>query len=368
MSLRLRSGGSSKSLEGASTFNFQILEQLPVNAMAADADLNLVYINRHAKQTLQGLDAEIRRMFKIGSAELLGGSIHRMHSDPARVERILRDPKSFPHHALLKFGTVTLSATFDMIRDEAGTLLGYGVVWESVGAKMQQAQEATHDLAEASSSVAAAAVELAASSAETNSQVMTVASGAEQMSASVAEIARHVSQVSATANRGVQVADSVNATMVDLGVSSDEIGGLVGLIASIADQTNLLALNATIEAARAGDAGKGFAVVAGEVKTLAQQAATATSEIRAQVTAIQSKVSSAELSLQEMLTVVGEISDLQTGISAAIEEQAATSSEIARSIQIVAGSAQNITDVAESFTEMSSLLDRRTTEVRELLN
>jgi methyl-accepting chemotaxis protein len=55
--------------------------------------------------------------------------------------------------------------------------------------------------------------------------------------------------------------------------------GKVGVISTIADQTNLLALNAAIEAARAGDAGRGFAVVAGEIRKLAQDAASAAQDI-----------------------------------------------------------------------------------------
>ncbi|MDO3388427.1 methyl-accepting chemotaxis protein [Gilvimarinus sp. SDUM040013] len=64
----------------------------------------------------------------------------------------------------------------------------------------------------------------------------------------------------------------------------------LGEIDAIADQTNLLALNAAIEAARAGDAGRGFAVVADEVRALSNRSSGFSTDIQAQLTAIDDSV------------------------------------------------------------------------------
>ncbi len=64
-----------------------------------------------------------------------------------------------------------------------------------------------------------------------------------------------------------KIAEQINTT----NNSVQEIREAVSLISSIANQTNLLSLNASIEAARAGEAGRGFAVVASEIQGLAEQ-------------------------------------------------------------------------------------------------
>ncbi len=167
---------------------------------------------------------------------------------------------------------------------------------------------------------------------DASANVTVVASAAEELRTSIQEISRQAHLAQSVANRAVDASERSGRTVQTLEAAGNEIGEVVKLIATIASQTNLLALNATIEAARAGEAGRGFAVVASEVKTLSTQTAHATQRISDQIMTMQGAASETVRSLQELRSVIDEVNEAATSISAAVEEQTAATSEIGRNI------------------------------------
>jgi methyl-accepting chemotaxis protein len=211
---------------------------------------------------------------------------------------------------------------------------------------------------------------VAAASEQVTRNLQTVAAATEQMTASIGEIARNATAAAGVAGQAVERATIANDAMARLGESSAEIGKVVKVISSIAHQTKLLALNATIEAARAGAAGKGFAVVANEVKELANETATATTQISERIDAIRRGTEDAVRVIAEMATIIGQMHDISTTIASAVEEQTATTKEIARNVTEAAiGESQvteNIAAVAQAAKSTSGGAQNTQTAAGEL--
>jgi methyl-accepting chemotaxis protein len=223
-------------------------------------------------------------------------------------------------------------------------------------------------LAEASTTLTEVSHQMGANAEETSTQanlvatntktvsdsLQTIATAIEEMTASIGEISSNANQASEMARQAVDVTQSTSSTIEKLGESTSEIGDVVKLITSIAEQTNLLALNATIEAARAGEAGKGFAVVANEVKDLARETAEATEDISTRIEAIQTGTNDAIKAISDVSEFIQNINNIQAVIATAVEEQSATSTEMAKNISRAAESSVNITNNIDGVAEAAT--------------
>ncbi|MBK9102073.1 MAG: methyl-accepting chemotaxis protein [Austwickia sp.] len=242
------------------------------------------------------------------------------------------------------------------------TLERLQTVVDGVTAGSETLDVEAHKLAEASKAVKHAATSTAEQStsvvkvmADVRANVDSVAAGAEEMGTSIQEIARNASSAAEVAASAVEAARATSSTVNRLGESSAQISDVVSAITSIAEQTNLLALNATIEAARAGDAGKGFAVVANEVKELAQESARATEDITKRVEAMQEDVASAVRAISGIAGIIENINDYQGAIASAVEEQTATTRDIAQSVSHTAAGGQGAATSAETMVTSAQM-------------
>jgi methyl-accepting chemotaxis protein len=251
----------------------------------------------------------------------------------------------------------TIEENIRKFEDKIGSLLH---ALTTASQQLSAAAKSMLDTAEETSQQAAA---VAAASEQATQGVQTVASAAEELSSTVEAISQQITETSDTAGRAVDEARRTDAIVRGLADGAAKIGEVVQLIQAIAGQTNLLALNATIEAARAGEAGRGFAIVASEVKALANQTGKATDDVAAHVAAIQRATREAVEAINAIGAIINEVSHISVSVSAAMHEQGATTSEIARSTQHAAQGTHQVSRSIEVVSQAASQTGKVASEV-----
>ncbi len=344
----LRANSEAAANEGARASNEEIgrgriiLIGLALTSLAAAFGLGWFYIGGNVVRRISGLKSSMTRI----AGGDLDAEIARKGTDEiadmASALSVLRDKR----REAVRNDAQSASERERMAQERRDELLklaeGLEREVKAVVELVTGSAEKMHDTAKAMADLAGeASIEAgsaASASKQTSTGVQSVASAAEELSASISEIGRRVSESAAVASAAVQEAEGTRTTMRGLADAAQKIGDVLKMIQAVAAQTNLLALNATIEAARAGAAGKGFAVVASEVKSLAAQTANATEEISGQIRSIQDATQGAVQAIEHIGTTIMRMNEIATAVASAVEQQDATTREMAQNVHQVAQS------------------------------
>jgi methyl-accepting chemotaxis protein len=229
-----------------------------------------------------------------------------------------------------------LTATFrKVVTSSRHAARAVDAAWHDV-LEISESMSSTSEVTAAQAAAVATAVEQMALS------VHAMATGIDQMAATIHDIAAHAANASDTAHRATEEAEAASSTVDTLSEACRKVDEVVRFINNVAGQTHMLALNATIEAARAGEAGRGFAVVAGEVRELAEATSQATENADRSVTQIQRGSAGAAGAMAAIVESIGKVSQNQSAIAAAVEEQTATTNELGRGAADIASGSNEI--------------------------
>ncbi len=183
----------------------------------------------------------------------------------------------------------SLNKMTDKLSQVIGNVKEYGIELQRSGAELAEmsrsSEETSGNIDAAVSDIALGATNQAGDVETSTNEIVNLGELMDTMDTDIAELDETSVNMKQASDEAVMILGELsrsNGNMTDgihkiasqitkTNESVKEIEEAAVLISSIADQTNLLSLNASIEAARAGEAGRGFAVVASEIQQLADQ-------------------------------------------------------------------------------------------------
>jgi methyl-accepting chemotaxis protein len=338
----------------------QIVDELAKNTAESDAKVRAIYLNEWRPLGFE-ITEVMNRNIKL--YEDMSKANVKVESDLySQNLNITVFASAFAIFALLGLLMWTAQRIARTVGGIAGALNESG---RTVTGAIQQLTSAGQSLSQGATASAASLEETVASLEEMSSMVKMNSDNAKQAAA--------LSQTSRTsAEQGEKEIHNLISSMKEISQSSKKIEEIITVIDDIAFQTNLLALNAAVEAARAGEQGKGFAVVADAVRTLAQRSAVAAKDIsnliKESVERVDHGSQIADRSgtvLNNIVTSVKKVADLNNEIAAASNEQATGISQVGQAMNSLDQSSQNNASSAEEIAATAEEILKQSKHMQE---
>lgn len=184
-----------------------------------------------------------------------------------------------------------------------------------------------------------------------SSRMQEVSAGMLQTSAAAQEGNLAAEHATSEIRRVQETVEHLGEVVIRLDERSQEIDSIVDVITGISRETNLLALNASIEAARAGEQGRGFAVVASQVRKLAFNSEESAARISELVQSVRQLVEEVATEMQSAKEKVGGGMEAVSSSGRSFAEITGTVGQSAVMLEELAKAAQDMTQEAAGVKE-----------------
>lgn len=204
---------------------------------------------------------------------------------------------------------------------------------------------------DATSSTAAAILEMSQSIGEVSDKIAKVHLSAKHADETVQSGKAHIALLTESISEVSEEAAKTQQSMYLLDGLAREVTEITDSIQNISAQINLLALNASIEAARAGSYGRGFAVVAAEVRNLANRTHDFSEHIINKINLVLNKSNEAVESIKLVVEKAGVCDEKACCVNSMLENIASATSSVQQETEIVSVNAEQQALATEEISE-----------------